>query len=176
MCYYSPAKKCKLDSPWIGPYLIVSFMGWTIGIQKEPESPVVMVHCQDAKKIPPPLGEVSWLTSKESTLKPAVTVLGASTMHRTMPNYISMTMGLSVEHMAVAGEDSSCAVGPLIHPSSLSQLDVTSATRISVSPRLESDTAELDLSCVLHPFFVHRMDSGPVRLSPKSINNINMAM
>ena len=32
MRYYSPAKKCKLDSPWIGPYLIVSFMGWTIGI------------------------------------------------------------------------------------------------------------------------------------------------
>ena len=89
MRYYSPAKKCKLDSPWIGPYLIVSFMGWTIGIQKEPESPVVMVHCQDAKKIPPPLGAVSWLTSKESTLKPAVTVLGASTMHRTMPNSIS---------------------------------------------------------------------------------------
>ena len=52
MRYYSPANKCKLDSPWIGPYLIVSFMGWTIGIQKEPEYPVVMVHCQDAKKIP----------------------------------------------------------------------------------------------------------------------------
>ena len=148
MRYYSPAKKCKLDSPWIGPYLIVSFMGWTIGIQKEPESPVVMVHCQDAKKIPPPLGAVSWLTSKESTLKPAVTVLGASTMHRTMPNSISMTMGLSVEHIAVAGEDASRAVGPSIHPSGSSQLDVTSATRISVSPRLESDTAELDLSCV----------------------------
>ena len=164
MRYYSPAKKCKLDSPWIGPYLIVSFMGWTIGIQKEPESPVVMVHCQDAKKIPPPLGAVSWLTSKESTLKPAVTILGASTMHRTMPNSLSMTMGLSVEDIAVAGEDISCAVGPSVHPSGSSQLDVTSATLISVSPRLQSDTAELDLSCVLHPFFVHKMDSGPVRL------------
>ena len=165
MRYYSPAKKCKLDSPWIGPYLIVSFMGWTIGIQKEPESPVVMVHCQEAKKIPPPLGAVRHrLTSKESTLKPAVTVLGASTMHRTMPNSISMTMGISVEHIAVAGEDASRAVGPSIHPSGSSQLDATSATRISVSPRLESDTAELDLSCVLHPFFVHEMDSGPVRL------------
>ena len=63
MRYYSPAKKCKLDSPWIGPYLIVSFMGWTIRIQKEPESPAVMVHCQDAKKIPTLLGAVSWLSS-----------------------------------------------------------------------------------------------------------------
>ena len=154
MRYYSPAKKCKLDSPWIGPYLIVSFMGWTIGIQKEAESPVVMVHCQDVKKIP--------LTSKESTLKPAVTVLGASTMHRNMPHSLSMTMGLSVEDIAVAGEEVSCAVGPSVHLSGSSQLDVTSATLISVSPRLESNTAELDLSCVLHPFFVHKMDSGPV--------------
>ena len=55
MRFYTPAKKCKLDSPWIGPYLIVSFIGWTIGIQKEPESPVVLVHCQDIKKIPNPL-------------------------------------------------------------------------------------------------------------------------
>ena len=74
MRYYSPAKKCKLDSPWIGPYLIVSFMGWTIRIQKEPESPVVMVHCQDAKKIPTPTGAVSWLTSKESSIQPSVTI------------------------------------------------------------------------------------------------------
>ena len=43
-------------------------------------------------------------------------------------------------------------------------LDVTSATLISVQSRLEGETAELDSSCVLHPFFVHKMDSGPVRL------------
>ena len=85
-------------------------------------------------------------------------------MHRTMPNSLSMTMGLSVEDIAVAGEDTSRAVGPSVHPSGSSQLHVTSANLISVSPRLQSDTAELDLSCVLHPFFVHKMDSGPVRL------------
>ena len=52
MRYYPPARKCKLDSLWIGPYLVVSFMGWTLGIQKEPNSPIVMIHCQDAKKVP----------------------------------------------------------------------------------------------------------------------------
>ena len=61
------------------------------------ESPVVMVHCQDAKKIPTPLGAVSWLTSKESTLQPSVMILGASTMHRTVPNSLSLTLGLSAE-------------------------------------------------------------------------------
>ena len=43
MRFYTPAKKCKLDSPWIGPYLIVSFIGWAIGIQKAPESPIVIL-------------------------------------------------------------------------------------------------------------------------------------
>ena len=36
MRYYTPAKKCKLDSAWIGPYLIVSLIGWALGIQKKP--------------------------------------------------------------------------------------------------------------------------------------------
>ena len=59
MRFYTPAKKCKLDSPWIGPYLVVSLIGWAIGIQKAPEFPIVIVHCQDIKKIPPPPGAVS---------------------------------------------------------------------------------------------------------------------
>ena len=47
MRFYTPAKKCKLDSAWIGPYLIVSLIGWALGIQKDPESPILIVHCQD---------------------------------------------------------------------------------------------------------------------------------
>ena len=38
------AKKCKLDSAWIGPYLVVSLAGWTVGIQLQPDSPVILVH------------------------------------------------------------------------------------------------------------------------------------
>ena len=89
-------------------------------------------------------------------------------MHRTVPNYLSLTMGLSAEDVAVAGGDPSRSVCPSINPSGSSQLDVTSATLISVQSWLEGDTAELDSSCVLHPFFypffLHKMDSGPVRL------------
>ena len=166
MRYYSPAKKCKLDSPWIGPYLIVSFMGWTIGIQKEPESPIVMVHIQDAKKIPTPTGAVSWLTSKESSMKPSVLILGATTMHRTVPSSLSITMAPSAEEGVAAGGESTRSVCPSIDPSASgpSQVDVSSATLISVQSRLESTSVELDSSCVIHPFHVHKMDSGPVRL------------
>ena len=56
MRYYTPAKKCKLDSAWIGPYLIVLLIGWALGIQKDSDSPIVMVHCHDLKKVPPPPG------------------------------------------------------------------------------------------------------------------------
>ena len=56
---------CKLDSAWIGPYLIVSLIGWALGIQKDPESPIVIVHCQDIKKVPPPPGAVSLLATKK---------------------------------------------------------------------------------------------------------------
>ena len=139
-------------------------MGWTIGIQKEPESPVVMVHCQDAKKIPTPTGAVSWLTSKKSSIQPSVTILGASTMHRTMPSSLSITMAHSAEERVVAGGESIRSVSSSIDPSDPSQVDVTSATLISVPSQLESKTVELDSSCVIHPFYVHKMDSGPVRL------------
>ena len=56
LCYYPPAKKCKLDSAWVGPYLVVSSVGWALGIQRHPDSPIVLVHCQDLKKFPSLVG------------------------------------------------------------------------------------------------------------------------
>ena len=38
MRYYPPAKKCKLDSPRLGPYLVVSLAGWVVGVQLHPDS------------------------------------------------------------------------------------------------------------------------------------------
>ena len=164
MRFYTPAKKCKLDSPWIGPYLIVSFISWTIGIQKGPESPVVLVHCQNIKKIPTPLGAVSWLTSKESSIQPSVMILGASTMQRTLSSSLSLTMAPPAEETVMADVESIHSVSYSIDPSDLSQVDVTSAPLISVPSQVENQVVEIDLSCVLHPFYIHKMDSGPVRL------------
>ena len=77
--YYSPVKECKLDSAWVGPYLVVSLAGWAVGIQLQPDSPIILVHCQDLKKIPRPSGVVSWIDAA-----PMLLVLGASMMGRTM--------------------------------------------------------------------------------------------
>ena len=64
------AKKCKLDSAWTGPYLVVSLAGWALGIQRHPDSPIILVHCQDLKKIPRPSGLVSWMDAARSRAYP----------------------------------------------------------------------------------------------------------
>ena len=164
MRFYTPAKKCKLDSPWIGPYLVVSLIGWAIGIQKAPESPIVIVHCQDIRKIPPPPGAVSWLTTKKLSSAPSVMILGASTMQRTLPSSLSLTVAPPAEGTLIADVEPNHSVSSSIDPSDLSRVDVTSAPLISVPLRVESQVVEIDSSCVIHPFYIHKMDSGPVRL------------
>ena len=160
MRYYAPAKKCKLDSAWVGPYLVVSFMGWTIGIQKDAYSPIIMIHCQDAKKVPRPAGAVSWLTSKENSIEPSVTVLGASTMPRTDQNSLSLESPSREVEGVVTDVQSvrKCSV------SITSSVDVSSATLNSVPSKGEGALVTLDSSSVIHPFHVHKLDSGPVRL------------
>ena len=83
MRYYPAGKKCKLDSIWAGPYLIVETLGWTVGIQRHPDEPVIFIHCQDVKKIPPPSGMQSWLMIPPTGGTPAVPMLGASTVAHT---------------------------------------------------------------------------------------------
>ena len=67
----------------MGPYLIVALAGWALGIQRHPDSPIVLVHCQDLKNVPQPSSVVSWLEAPRPTGAPAVPMLGASTMGRT---------------------------------------------------------------------------------------------
>ena len=83
MRYYPAGKKCKLDSIWTGPYLIVATLGWTVGIQRHPDEPVIFIHCQDVKKIPPPSGVQSWLTIPPPGGTPVVPMLGASMVAHT---------------------------------------------------------------------------------------------
>ena len=79
MRYYPPAKKCKLDSAWVGPYLIVSLAGWAVGVQLQPASQLFLVHCQDLKKILHHSGLVSWIDAARLEGLPVPPILGIST-------------------------------------------------------------------------------------------------
>ena len=46
MRYYPAAKKCKLDSVWVGPYMVMSLVGWAVGIQKHPEWVMSWIKCK----------------------------------------------------------------------------------------------------------------------------------
>ena len=164
MRFYTPAKKCKLDSAWIGPYLIVLFIGWALGIQKDPESTIVIVHCQDIKKVPPPPGAVSWLATKKLSIAPSVMIMGASTMQRTLQSSPSLTVAPPAEGTMIADVDSDHSVSSLLDPSGISGMDVTSTPLISVPIPVESRAVRIYSSCVIHPFYIHKLDSGLVRL------------
>ena len=62
----------------MGPYLVMSLVGWALGIQKHPDSPILLVHCQNLKKVPQPSG---MMMSYTKTPGPeGAPVIGASTV------------------------------------------------------------------------------------------------
>ena len=108
---YNPAgKKCKLDSIWAGPYRVSLNAHCptyrTVGIQRHPDEPVVLIHCQDVKKIPPPGGMQSWLTIPPTGGTPAVPMLGTSTVAHTSRDSPSVTALPPDEGVEMADVDS----------------------------------------------------------------------
>ena len=161
MGFYTPAKKCKLDSAWIGPYMIVSLIGWALKRPGISDSDSTLPR---HKKVPPLLGAVSWLATKKLSIAPSVMILGASTMQRTSQCSPSLTVAPPAEGTMIADVDSDHLVSSSLDPSGISGMDVTSAPLIAVPIPVESRAVQIDSSCVIHPFYIHKMDSGPVRL------------
>ena len=142
----------------------MSFIGWALGIQKDSGSPIVMAHCQDIKKVPTPPGAVSWLEKKQLSMAPSVPILGASTMQRTSQSSPSLTVAAPAEGAIIADVKSDQLGDSSVVPSVTSGMDITSAPLISVPISAERRPARIYPSCVIHPFYIHKMDSGPVRL------------
>ena len=136
MLYYPLAKKCKLDFPWLGPYLVVSLCGWAVGIQLQPDSAVLFVHCQDLKKIPQPRCLVSWLP------EPDQPELGASTVDASCSTASSLTGLPSVPSLPRPPTDPDSGLPVL-----------------SLLPPPPPPPGH-----VLHPFSVTCFDARPVRL------------
>ena len=43
-CVITPLPRSKLDSAWVGLYLVVSLAGWAVGIQVHPDSPIILAR------------------------------------------------------------------------------------------------------------------------------------
>ena len=170
MRYYPAGKKCKLDSIWTGPYLIVASLGWTVGIQRHLDEPVIFIHCQDVKKIPPPSG-VQTIPPPGGT--PAVPMLGASTVAHTSRDSPLVTALPPDEGVELADVDSLLNERSMSwhseskHASMLSEGGRRSPLTGSVGPEaipFPTTAIRMDDTCTLYPFSPHKSDAGPIRL------------
>ena len=73
-------------------------------------------------------------------------------------------MAAPAEGTGIADVDSDRLVSSSLDPSGISGMDITSALLVAVPIPVESRAVRIDVSCVIHPFYIHKMDSGPVRL------------
>ena len=85
-------------------------------------------------------------------------------MQRTSQDSPSITVSPPVEGAIIADVDSVHSPVFSAVPSVTSEMGITSAPLISTPVPGEPLALRVDSSCVLHPFYVHKLDSGPVRL------------
>ena len=162
-----PAKKCKLDSPWLGPCLVVFLAGWAVGVQLHPDSPVLMIHCQDLKKIPLPRGLVSRLRSDTPASSTTPPVLAASTVCHSKPGSAPSTVSDIRPQQSLLQIPASPPHTPASMPNgpAVSMQASASSPRSRVIAIIPCESSRIDDTHVLHPFFYDRFDVGPIRLT-----------
>ena len=160
MRYYPAGKMYKLDSVWVGPSLVVSIGGWAVGIQTYPDAPILLVHCQDVKKVSQPSGVRSWITTPSPVSAPPVPVLGASTITHTSQgspsiDVLSPSEGLflaDVDSAGVNSESGSQGSDRSRRTVDSSRMGVSSNSVYSAGFPLSASILRIDGACVLHPF------------------------
>ena len=84
-------------------------------------------------------------------------------MQRTSQSSPSSTVAAPAKGTIIADVDSDHSVSSSVDRSGISDMDITLAPLIAVPIPVESRAVRIDSSCVIHPFYIHKMDSGPVR-------------
>ena len=72
------------------------------------EDRIILIHCQDVKKVPQPSGVQSWIAAPQLVGDPAIPMLGASTVVHTSRDSPSITALPPDEGVVLADVDSVC--------------------------------------------------------------------
>ena len=144
-----------------------------MGIQKHPDVPVILIHCQDVKNVPQPSGVQSWIAAPQPVSAPAVPMMGASTVAHTSRGSPSITALPPDEGVVLTDVDSVHNGRSTSHdrvsehasaPSVDSQMaSMTDSVSLTDTP-FAATALRIDDACALHPFSVHKLDVGPIRL------------
>ena len=104
---------------------------------------------------------MSWIEAPRPEGAPTIPVLGASTMAHTSQGSPSVAVLPPDEGVVLADVDSVGRTGSLLG----SRADCPNGSGMDVSlTSLTSAVIRVDVSCVLHPFSVHKLDAGPIQL------------
>ena len=130
-----------------------------IGCLWDLDSPIVLIHCQDLKKVPRP-GGMSWIEAPRLEGAPTVPVLGASTMARTSQGSPSVAVLPPYEGAVLADVDSVGCAGSLsgsrADGPNASGMDVSSTSLTSAVVPFSPTVIRVDVCGVLHPFSMHK--------------------
>ena len=138
----------------------MSLAGWAVGVQLQLDSPIILVHCQDLKKISHPSRLVLCIDVALPEGLPAPLILApvrCAVPHRILPPSL-LSGGVSVD----SGRSSPGSL--LYNPEGL-VIDVSSGTRGSVVTFLPQEVLLVDTTNSLHTLFVHGLDVGPICLT-----------
>ena len=136
---------------------VIEILEDSLGIQLHPDSPIILVHCQDLKKIPRPSGLVSWIDAARLECMPTLTVLGTSTMGRTTQGSPSIAV-LPPDEGAVLSEIASVKSAQFFSESRScrpegSGMDVSSAVLSLAVVSFPHKVILVDATSNLHQFF-----------------------
>ena len=170
-----PRRDQDLPDPIKNPYALwvrdalevaydqVRHSGQAVGVQMHPDSPVLMVHCQDLKKIPRPRGLVSWINMNPPELLPTPAVLDASTVCRSTQGSVSAAgpVARQLQSDGRIADSTQPSPGSVLSDPEVSAVNLSSVTRSWIVSFLPQDVQSIDSDHILHPFFCHRLDVGP---------------
>ena len=106
---------------------------------------------------------MSWIEAPRPEGSPTIPVLGASTMARPSVAVLPPEEGAVLADVDLVGCAGSLSGSRADCPNA-SGMGVSSISLNSAVVPFSPTVIRVDVSCELHPFFVHRLDAGPIRL------------
>ena len=146
----------------------MSLAGWAVGIQLQPDSPIILVHCQDLKKIPRASGLVSWIDAARPVVCRRLLCWAPVRWAALLGGlffYICCAPGGGDLTVRGASEKSAQLLpGSLSYHPEGSVMDASSGSPGSAVTFLPQEVLLVDATISLHPFFMHQLDVGPSKI------------
>ena len=158
--YYPPAKKCQLDLPWIGPYLVVSLAGCAVGVQLHPDSPILLIHCQDLRARGVWSPGLMCISRIRHLLLRSWALVRCVALRRVRPPPPPGSVAHWQQSDDRITDSTQPPPGSVLDGPGVSNMNLSSLARSRVVAFLPQEVRDIDNDHVLHPFFHHRLNFG----------------